>query len=322
MQQVVPPAHRGHGQKRELRSHAEQIGRIQGQHQNRGRRQGIEADVRSAEPLPSAEQSHEHGRAHRRWFRPADEHIGRGQQGHAGQRSPPRQPTQPQQAEQSGGQNADMQTGDRQQMDRTGLHISVDFIWLNCFSLTKQQSLGDRQLAWGDIAAQFAVAGSTHVVEPAPQRPTAAHGDLAHAVGRFAAHERKQPIGPLVASKVELARVVRRQGACELTRDANLIAGREAQQMAFDEQRGPSTGGSPCVTIAHGRKFDERASAVTARRAAERWRPRRGNESRRGYKASFHAGRLLVDPSEAGDLVGRKEVPPGMVPGRPDRTTA
>ena len=131
----------GHAQERKLRADVEQIVRIEGQNDQPGEGEHVEADPSPAEPDGGAGGHDQDGRPHDRRLGVNQQHIREHKDGRGRHGNPPRQQAAEDHARETG-DDAQMEPRDHQQMDRAGKLEGLDLVGIELFAKAQEHSRG------------------------------------------------------------------------------------------------------------------------------------------------------------------------------------
>ncbi len=305
---------RADGQERELGADAEQLSGVPQQDDQGGGRQGVEPQLPAAVVEGQAHNHDQQGRPHDRRPRVGQEGV---EQREGRDQDQPRVAGNPAAAEAQGQhrhEDTDVQAGDGQQVDRAGFHKGLRPVVLQPFPLAQQHRRRQSRSIMRQIVPQSSAAGRPNPRHPGPHIPPAGPPQGDHAVGRAGSQEAQFSLRPAIDRKVELAGIVGRRGTGQPAVNFQAIAGSDAQQVAFDQQRGSPGRRLPPGPVTDRFDLDHHAAPLAGRDRPQGVFLRSGDELGDLRAAAADAHRPGHGCRVPPDLVLGKQVPRQVMP--------
>ncbi len=183
---VKPPGYephqRGHRQKGELHAGAKQVGRIECEHGQPGRGEGIQRQRAAAQKRRGGEDGHQDRRPHGGRAGTGQERVGDGDGDDQRQRPPTGKEHQPRQPPHGPGENAHVESRNRQQVGGARLHEGAGAASVDFLSGPQQEGRGQLTSLRIDVLPEQPAAARAKAVDPASGGHRRRWADHAHAI--------------------------------------------------------------------------------------------------------------------------------------------
>jgi len=302
-------------EERELRSDAKHLWRMPGQDEDR------RSGERCHRLRPPADRGCEAGDPdqqrcpHDGRFGTDQKHIETDTPRHEHERPPARQGQCMHQPEQRGGEQADVQPRDREDVDRAGDQIRPRGFGREGFAAAEEQGRSEPGAGGRDVGLERRDTGGTEPVEEGGER-AGGRPDGRDAIAILAPHHRKAPHQPGPLPEVELPGVERRWRNQAPADDPYAAADQDPGRFPIDRDERPAGCGPPDEAIADRMHLDDRFARGRAADAAQRISLHRveppGSRDHRRLDRD-RARRLREAP---GQVVGGEEAMPRNSPAR------
>jgi hypothetical protein len=307
----------GRSEKGELRPGAKQFGRLPDEHGHQRRREGCHSLGPAARARRKAGQpDHDRGPDHRRpWS--DQKHVAGGDHERRQKRRAAADRQQLQEAADGVGENADVESGDRQDVDRARDGEELGISPVECRPLPEQERGRQTGSPRGEARFEYGPPLRTNAGQQRGNAQPIGRLDHANAVGRTHPDHRQAAISPRLFPSVEITRIERRPGAEAPAKHPHPVPDANLRHWADGVEHGATAGLPPSVSIADLPHHD---LAAGGRRWSRAGQPRRGRgigqQPRRlgndRLDRDWHR-RVAEAP---GEIVSRKEAPAGRRPRR------
>ncbi len=300
----------GRSEKRELRTGSKQFGRLPDEHGHQRRREGCHSlGAAACARRQTGQPDHDRGPHHRR-PRSDQKHVAAGDQERRQKRRAAADRQQLQEPADGVGENADMQSGDRQDVDRAGDGKQLGIGPIERRPLPEQQRGRQAGPPRGEARFEHGPPLRANAGQHRGHAQPIGRLDHANTLGGPHPDHRQAPIAPGLFPSIEIARIECRPGAEATAKHPHPITHTQLRRLPNGVEHGPTAGLSPHVTIPHLSHHDLASGGGRRHRPGQPWRGRGiGQQPWRLGNHPLDRNRHRRVAEAPGKIVGREETP-------------
>ena len=297
-------------EKRELRADAKELRRMPDEHNDRGRRQGVDGQRPPSQRAAQAGEPDEERGPHDGRLGANQQHVEAGADGHRHERPAAGHGQRAEDRKQGQGQNSHVEPGDREDVDRAGDQKFPRFLGRQRLAAAEQEGRRQRRPCFREMCAKHLDATRPHPIDRCGERQAGGHGDHPQALLPMTTDDRQAAEQPRPLAEIKLTGVGSRRRTDAPTEHAYPAAGRDPRRRAIDDHSRAAGGRPPHAAGTAGLHHDHAFARRTNRDRPQGIRSRGREQPRRLDKNALDRDRRRCLVKAPRQIVGCEQAMP------------